>query len=273
MLNGIVRAPHRLALIWRSVSEETIRKWVKVTGFWLAGEGFGRSARCWLAAKKVHTERLWRGSTRWKKSTSTPDHENTPRPRSLWRCRARAGYKLARLPLAVLQRNTLRAKRKVSGSNFGSFKILIFKIWDFRSWWKLFVTVWTRPVRKKRDDEVHYRNWRVSLASLSHSFNYQVHGFNVSFYPLTWKMADVSRLNSVTVEQGHAAAMLWLHCVLQFTAGAGLVLPNWCFRVLVFCNGDCLSQIHRCYHFWPRVYQLPATNLFKVTSGPVGLLL
>lgn len=214
-------------------------------------------------------------STRWKKSTSTPDHENTPRPRSLWRCRARAGYKLARLPLAVLQRNTLRAKRKVSRSIFGSFKILIFKSWDFRSWWKLFVTVWTRPVRKKRDDEVHYRNWRVSLASLSHLFNYQVNGFNVSFYPLTWKMADVSRLNTVTVEQGHAAAMLWLHCVVQFT----LLLVQVCFGqtgasgFLFFCNGECLSQIHRCYHFWPRVYQLPATNLFKVTSGPVGLLL
>lgn len=60
MLNGIVRAPHHLALIWTSVSEETIRKWVKVTSFWLAGEGFGRSARSWMAAKKVHTERLWR---------------------------------------------------------------------------------------------------------------------------------------------------------------------------------------------------------------------
>lgn len=193
----------------------------------------------------------------------------------MWRCRVRAGYKLARLPLAVLQRNTLRAKREISGNIFGSFKILIFKIWDFRSWWKLFVTVWTRPVRKKRDDEVHYRNWRVSLTSLSYLFNYQVNGFNVSFYSLTWKMADVSRLNSDSGAGSRCGDALTALCgaVHCRYCSYRFVLPNWCFRVFVFCNGDCLSQIHTRYHFWPRVYQLPATNLFKVTSGPVGLLL
>lgn len=218
----------------------------------------------WLAAAERHIAPV-------KKSTRKSDHEE---PRERWRFTTQVGYKWQRWGGF---HSTEREWETLSGLKlhlrlFLKRLIVRLSILDLvlKCSWLFLQLAPNRAVWKRREDEIYYRNWRVSFTFVSNTvllYNFDVVELTSHLALLTllgdwlvwWRLLTNTMVYTIVIVRGD---------ILSYTSGPDevILLFKWDYRCLLFDGWGPGGQ-----HVLSAARQ-NVLDRFPVMSGEAGLL-